>query len=80
MKYFEKISFSKEENKDLLTGTLAGIGISTGITGIETSHRYSSPSFKNFMEVAKKRKIPIMAIIGGSALLKAGIGKMKAGD
>lgn len=33
--------------------------------------------FKKYLEIAKKRKIPIMAIVGGSALLKAGIGKIK---
>ncbi len=80
MKYFEKTGFTKDVNKDLLTGALAGTGISAGLVGIETVRNYYHPTFKKYLGIAKGKKGPIAAVIGGSALLKAGIGKLKRED
>lgn len=77
MKYFEKLSFTKEEKKGLLTGALAGTGVSAGLVGIETVRNYYHPTFKKYLGIAKGKKGSAAAIIGGSTLLGAGIANIK---
>jgi hypothetical protein len=78
MKYFEKISFTEEQNKGLVKGILSGLGLSAGLTGIETARRYPhNPSFKKFMGIAKEKILSLWPIVGGSALLGAVIAKQK---
>ena len=78
MKYFEKTSFTEEQNKGLLKGTASGVAISAGLTGIETARRHPyNPSFSKFMSIAKEKKYSILPIVGGSALLGATIAKMQ---
>jgi hypothetical protein len=77
MKYFEKISFTKEEKKCLGIGAVVGTGASIGLLNYEMNRHFKKYDSFHVKNIIKSRKIPIAAIIGGSALLGAGIASIK---